>query len=291
MANSEIKIQVDIADQRFVGSDPFTNWQQLPRPAITDQPISFLGVAAENHVPFNKPFVEWDLIHLSADGFGVAVNHEQSQSEQIDDGGFLANVFITSNHAQDWQKNPMRLSWASRMRVLFSWPVEKFHSLLVTENRTVILAWEDPWIMERSRSHIIFSDSGGLKWHYRCLKQCNPCLSATPKGQVMCFSRNKRYCSLDEGKHWHSDSVILDLNNDDANVGYSDIQNATFVSEQYGFALLTKYDRTVTMTRPKNILLLKTDNNGLRWYSVAEFSFPRTHALGDPKSILSLRVL
>ena len=106
----------------------------------------------------------------------------------------------------------------------------------------------------------------------------------------MCFSANMRYCSKDEGKHWHTDALVLDMNNDGSNAVFSDILTATFFSEQQGFALLAKYDRTVTMTRPKTIILLKTDNNGLNWHSVAEFPFPRKRALGDPKQILAIEV-
>ena len=290
MVESSIKIQVDIGDHRYIGSDSFDNWQQSERPAATVTSISFLGMATESHVPFTRPSVFWDMIHLSADGFGVAVNHEKSPIELNDGDRFLANVLITTNHARHWQENPMRLSWGSRMCTLSSWPVEQFHSLVVTENQTVMLAWEDPWIMERARSHIVFSHNFGVKWHYRRLNQCYPYLYTAPGGQIMCFSEKRRYYSRDEGKHWHSDAIFLDVDSDRPGIGYSHIQNATFVSEQCGFALMAKYDRTIASASPEAIILLETQNNGNHWHGVAEFAFPSTSTWRHPRQVWSLTV-
>ena len=84
--------------------------------------------------------------------------------------------------------------------------------------------------------------------------------------------------------------MTLDLTEDDPNAVCSDILDAVFISDQQGFGLSAKFNKAVTMTRPESVLLLKTTNNGLRWNTVAEFSFPSTQAFGDPKQILSLAV-
>lgn len=269
---------------------PFTHWRQSPGQAISDRGTRFLGVASANHVPFENPAVEWDLIHMSADGFGVAVNQEKSEQDQTGGGYFLANVFITTDHGRHWERNPMRLNWSSRLRSRFSWPVEQYHSLVVTEHRTILLAWEDPWIMERSRSHVVFSDNCGRKWHYRCLKQCSPHLYTAPKGQIMCFSSTMRYHSRDEGKHWRANTIQFDLNDDNVEADYSDIQNPTFISEQQGFALLVKHSKTASPPTPETVILLKTDTHGLNWQGIAEFPFPSEPVLGDPQQILALNV-
>ena len=290
MADTATRIQVDIAGKRFVSRAPFTRWRQSPRQPISDRGTRFLGVASANHVPFENPSVEWDLIHMSADGFGVAVNQEKSQQDQIGGRSFFANVFITTDHGRYWERNPMRLSWSSRLRSWFSWPVEQYHSLVVTENRTILLAWEDPWIMERSRSHVVLSDNCGRKWQYRCLKQCSPNLYTAPKGQIMCFSSIIRYHSRDEGKHWRADTIQFDLNDDNVEADYSDIRNATFISEQQGFALLVKHSKIASTPIPEVVILLKTDTHGLKWQGIAEFAFPSKPVPGDPQRMLVLSV-
>jgi hypothetical protein len=290
MAHTATRIQVDIAGKRYVGRAPFTHWRQSPRQAASDRGTHFLEVASASHVPFENPSVEWNFIHMSADGFGVAVNQEKSQQDQIDGGCFFANVFITTDHGRHWERNPMRLSWRSRLRSGFSWPVEQYQSLVVTEHRTILLAWEDPWIMERSRSHVVLSDNCGRKWRYRCLKQCSPCLYTAPKGQIMCFSSTMRYYSGDEGKHWRADTIRLDLNNDHVDADHSDIRNATFISEQQGFALLVKHRKTASPPVPETVILLKTDTHGLTWQGIAAFPFPSGPVPGDPQRMLGLNV-
>lgn len=181
----------------------------------------------------SEPPVEWDFIYLSIGGFGVAVNHKAGHRGKTNATGIRAGVFITTNPSLHWLKNSLRLSLNSRMRSMFSWPVEQFHSLAVTRNRTVMLAWEDPWIMEQSRTHIIYSN------HH---------------------------------------------------IVYSHIQQATFVTEQRGFALLARYIKSSAMARPETIILLTTDNAGLHWRGVAEFPFPGESPWGNPRQVLALKV-
>jgi hypothetical protein len=285
-------IQVAILNKVYVSDDQGHSWRQYPRQVKAGPTIRYLGVAAESHVPFELPDVIWDFIYLSPDGHGVAVNHEKTHNATGPEakGTFVANVFITTNHARKWVKNPLRLNWVGRMRSLFSWPVEQFHSLAVTRNRTVLLAWEDPWIMERSISHLIYTHDSGPKWNYHRLKPCQPPLYTSPEGQVFCFGKEICCISRDEGNHWQSDAMTLDLTEDDPNAVCSDILDAVFISDQQGFGLSAKFNKAVTMTRPESVVLLKTTNNGLRWNTVAEFSFPSTQAFGDPKQILSLAV-
>jgi len=290
MPDSPLKIQIDMADKRFVGDERCEKWTELARPVPADDTPCYSGVAAENNVPFDDPRVKWDFIFLSAEGFGVAVNHEKIRNRNDHGGSTLANVFVTTDQAQHWQKNPMHLSWCSRVRAWFSWPVERYQDLAVTANTTVVLAWEDPWIMERSRSHIIFSNNRGLNWHYRSLKKCNPFVYTMPSGQIICFSNRTRRFSRDGGRHWSSEAIGFNFDDDNADIVFSDIQHVTFISEEQGFALLAKFNKAVTLSRPETILLLKTNSNGSRWSRVAEFSFPRECVSSDPKHILGLKV-
>jgi hypothetical protein len=290
MPESPLKIQIDIADKRLVSDEQCEKWTELVRPVPEDRTPCYSGVAVENNVPFNDPRVTWDFIFLSAEGFGVAVNHEKIRNRNDYGGSSLSNVFVTTDQARYWQKNPMRLSWYSHVRALFSWPVERYQDLAVTANTTIVLAWEDPWIMERSRSHIIFSNNRGLNWHYRSLKKCNPFVSTTPSGQSICFSHRTRHFSRDGGRHWSSDAIGFNFNDDNTDIVFSDIQQATFISEEQGFALLAKYNKAVTLSRPEKILLIETRSNGSRWRGIAEFSFPRKCVSSDPKHILGLTV-
>lgn len=290
MHASPLKIRIDIADQTYIGDDRCASWQVCPRDVKPCPTPLYLGIAAEKHAPLQNPQVEWDFIYLSVGGFGVAVNHETVPNRKANGAGLSANVFITTNPSLHWLKNSLRLSLSSRMRSVFSRPVEQFHSLAVTPNRTVILAWEDPWIMQRARTHIIYSNNKGMLWRYRCLKNCNPHLSVTPDGQILCFSNTDRCSSRDGGKHWHWDPIRLDIYDDHPDVVHSHIQQATFVTEQRGFALLARFKKIATMARPETIVLLTTDNTGLHWHGIAEFPFPGEPALGDPKHILSLNV-
>jgi hypothetical protein len=290
MPASPLKIQIDMADKRFVGDERCEEWTESDRQVPADFAPFYLGVAEDNHVPFDDHRVKWDFIFLSIEGFGVAVNHESVRNQNDHGGGILANVFITTDHARHWLKNPMRLSWCSRVGAWFSWPVEQYQNLVATANATVVLAWEDPWIMERSRSHIIFSNNCGLKWHYRSLKKCNPYLYTTPSGQIMCFGNRTRRYSQDGGRHWQSEAFGFDFDDGNTDIVFSNIQNATFFSEEQGFALLAKFNQAVALSRPETILLLKTNSSGSRWRRVAEFPFPKECVSSDPKHILGLAV-
>ena len=288
---SPFKIRIDIADQIYIGDDRCTSWQVYSKDVKSSSTPLYLGVAAENHVPFQNPRVEWDFIYLSIGGFGVAVNHKAGHREKTNGAGIRAGVFITTNPSLHWLKNSLRLSLSSRVRSMFSWPVEQFHSLAVTPNRTVMLAWEDPWIMEQSRTHIIYSNHHGMKWHYRRLENCNPHLSVTPDGRILCFGNTSRCCSRDGGIHWQADPVRLDVDDNHPDIGYSHIQQAIFVTEQRGFALLARFIKTAIKARPESIILLKTDNAGLHWHGIDEFPFPVESPLGDPRQILALKVV
>ncbi len=258
--------------------------------AGADHTPFYSGVAAENNVPFDDPRVKWDFIFLSAEGFGIAVNHEKIRNRNDQGGNTLSNIFVAIDQARHWHKNPMRLSWCNRARALYSWPVERHQDLAVTANTTIVLSWEDPWIMERSRSHIIFSNNRGLKWHYRSLKKCNPFFCTTPSGQIMCFSNRTRRFSRDGGRHWRSEAIGFNFDDDNTDIALSDIQHATFISEEQGFALLAKYNKSIALSRPETIQLIKTNGNGSMWRRVAEFSFPRERDSSDPKPILGLTV-
>jgi len=285
-------IQVDVLDTVYISDDQGESWRQYPRQVKAAPAIHYLGVAAESHVPFELPDVIWDFIYLSPDGQGVAVNHGKTRNATGPEaeGAFAANVFITTDHARKWEKNPLRLNWAGRMRSWFSRPVEQFHSIAVTKNRTFLLAWEDPWIMERSGSHLIYTNDLGSKWNYHRLKPCRPPLYTSPEGRVICFGKKICCTSRDEGHHWQSDAMVLNLTDDDPNAVCSGILDAVFISERQGFGLSAKFNKAATMTRPESVVLLKTINSGLRWDTVAEFSFPGTLSIGDPKQILSLAV-
>lgn len=284
------KIHVDILDTTFASDDGGKTWQHYDRLSCARPTIKYLGIASENHLPHNRSDTHWDFIYLSQDGFGVAVNHEKAHEQAKAPKKRLAGLFISTNHARDWRKNPLQLNWTGRLLSRFSWPVERFDGFIATKRQTMILSWQDPWIMDQSRSHVIFSNNTGQRWHYRRLPAVNPRLYSTPGNQIMCFSNTVRCHSRDEGKHWEADAMDLRIDESGADAIYSDILHAVFVSEHRGFALLAKYGKAITMARPESIIMLETVDTGIQWRSKALFPFPSQGALGDPNTILSLSV-
>src|SRR5258708_1451806 len=83
-----------------------------------------------------------------------------------------ASLFITHDGGRHWQKLELEEN-AELQRVIrrtaASWPIERFASLVLLTSCGIALAWEDPWIMDGSHSHVVCSDVRGESWWYRGL--------------------------------------------------------------------------------------------------------------------------
>src|SRR5262245_55829334 len=99
-----------------------------------------------NRLPAHPQKSYWDFVTLLPCGFGVAVDHQRLDSTAV------ANVFVTTDAGQHWDKRDAR----SRLPLLRrpSCPVEQFAALAVSSPGVIALAWEDPWLFDAPRSHL-----------------------------------------------------------------------------------------------------------------------------------------
>src|SRR5262245_13083665 len=74
----------------------------------------------------------------------------------------LAGIFVTTDGGRHWVKQDPK----PRLPILssVSWPVEQFASLVLPSVNVIVLAWDDPWLFDGSKSHVICSQDCGESW-------------------------------------------------------------------------------------------------------------------------------
>jgi hypothetical protein len=129
------------------------------------------GTVDLSRLPSRPRETVWDCVSVLPDGFGVAVNHEATDANPAKTGapGSRANVFRTHDGGQNWHEHRLNVSWklTDIMRRWTASPVEQFNSLVLVPPDAVVLSWEDPWLFEGAKSHVIYSRDRGDSWRYQ----------------------------------------------------------------------------------------------------------------------------
>jgi len=154
-----------------------------------------------------------------------------------------------------------------------SWPVEEFTSLVLVQPDTVVLSWEDPWIYEGAKSHVIYSRDRGESWRYHCLGYTDPTLSADHSGRLLALNDGFFLESVDGGAQWAKREFAVEWPSDHEHEKVNLLRHITFVEPNIALALVVHWQRG-TSYAPAKVGLLHTTDNGTHWRHVHVFDGP-----------------
>lgn len=224
----------------------------------------------------------WDFVTVLPCGFGVAVGHQTMDSTNA-----LANIFVTTDRGQHWNKRDTK----PRLSLLRSRsaPVERFASLAVHSPSVIAIAWEDPWLLDGSESHVISSRDRGESWDYHGLGYTNPYLAADCGGRLLALNDGYYIESRDSGTTWEKRPFQVDWP-----AGYDKqrvalLRQATFRAAEVGYALIVHWSSGLSRESPPNVGLLTTTDNGRQWRHLHVFEGPNLGGINE-RHVLNLGV-
>lgn len=236
------------------------------------------GTVDLSRLPSRARDVIWDFVSVLPDGFGVAVNHEATDASPEDTKvpKQLAHVFRTPDGGRTWHEHPLDVSWnlIERMgRWAISWPVEEFTSLALVRGDAVVLSWEDPWIYDGAKSHMIHSSDRGESWRYRALGATNPNMYADDSGRLWMQRGGYFLESVDGGTKWSKREYAVEWPADHPHEKVKIFRHVVFVEPSIAFALIVHWKRGLTF-RASHVGLVRTTDDGAHWSHVHVFDGP-----------------
>ena len=275
-----VRFQVSIGQNEYRSDDGIA-WARYLREVPPRHAPVVHGDVDVTQLPARSHQSYWDFVCLDASGFGVAVDHET-----IDSAEYLAGIFITRDGGQQWIKRDpnLRLSLFSRS----FWPVERFASLALPSPRIIALAWEDPWLLDGSKSHVICSRDGGESWKYRCLGYTNPYLGFDYAGRLLALNDGYYMESFDGGDTWKKShfEVVWPEGHNKKRVAL--IRCSVFTEPQVGYGLVVHWPFDST-EQPVSVGLVTTIDNGMRWKHLHVFDGPHARDINE-RHVLALHV-
>ena len=245
--------------------------REVPR---KDTPIA-RGAVDLTRLPSRPGGTVWDLVSVLPDGFGVAVDHEATaaSSSRPSEPREVARVFRTHDGGRTWHEHELKVKWKLRQvlrRATLSWPVEEFASLVLSPPAAVVLAWEDPWIYDGARSHVISSRDRGESWRYHGFGCTN--LVADGFGRLLALGGECFLESVDGGAKWARRELTVEWPRGHQPHGNL-LRQVAFVDPDRAFALVVHW-RCGTSFAPTHVGLLGTTDGGSHWRHVHVFDGP-----------------
>ena len=236
------------------------------------------GNVALSQLPGRPREAIWDCVSVLPDGFGVAVNHEATDANPADKNAprSLANVFRTVDGGRTWHEHRLNVNWKPIEiigRWTISWPVEEFTSLALVRPDAVVLSWEDPWIFEDAKSHLIYSRDRGESWRYHGLGETNPTLTADDSGRLWVQKGEYFLESVDGGATWSRREFAVAWPTDHQREKVNLLRHVVFVEPNIAFALIVHWKRGLTFA-PSHVGLVRTTDHGAHWLHVHVFDGP-----------------
>jgi hypothetical protein len=227
----------------------------------------------------------WDYVSILPGGFGVAVGHQAGT-----DGRGATVVFVTRDGGQQWQENGLRVESPEWHRTRpASWPVERFASLVLTEPEGVVLAWEDPWLMDHSQSHVLWSHDRCESWRYHCLGESNPYLALDHGGRLLALNDGYFLQSPDGARTWARRDFVVAWPAGHRHQRVALLRQAIFPQPGTGYALVVHWRQASESELPPDVGLVATNDDGGHWRHLHTFEGPHTGDVNE-RHVLTLRV-
>lgn len=287
------RITVGIGQHTHHSDDGGATWVESLREIPGKHAPIVRGTVNLTRLPSRPRETVWDLVSVLPHGFGVAVNHEATgaNASRQSEPSTLANVFRTHDGGQTWHEHELKVKWRLTgllRRAAMSWPVEEFTSLVLVQPDTVVLSWEDPWIYDGARSHVIYSHDRGELWRYRCLGHTNPYLVADYSGSLLALNDGFFLESVDAGAKWAKREFAVEQPPGVQREKVNLLRHAVFVELNIALALLVHWKRGASHA-PAHVGLLHTSDNGTHWRHVHVFDGPDVGDVNE-RHMLTLQV-
>src|SRR4029453_6889106 len=275
------RFRVSIGQYEHLSEDGITWSRHLREMPPRHMPVVH-GDVDLTQLPARPQEAYWDFITLHSGGLGVAVDHEK-----INNTKSFAGIFVTTDGGQHWTKQNAK----PRLPLLRSpsWPVEQFASLALPSVGVIVLAWEDPWIFDGAKSHVICSQDCGGSWEYHCLGYINPYLGVDYAGRLLALNDSFYMESGDGGHSWKKPNF-------DAGgpAGYDKkrvalIRSLNFTEGDVGYGLIVHWPLHSTPHVPSAVGLVTTTDNGVRWKHLHVFDRPTVGDINE-RHVLDLHV-
>jgi len=275
------RFRVSIGQYEHISNDGITWTRQLREVPARHMPI-VQGDVDLTQLPARPHEACWDFITLHARGFGVAVDHEK-----IDSTKSVASIFVTTDGGQHWTKRDAQ----PRLPLLrsLSWPVEQFASLALPSVGVMVLAWEDPWIYDGAKSHIICSRNCGESWEYHSLGYTNPYLRVDYSGRLLALNDGFYMESVDGGHSWNKSDFEIEWPEGYEEKRVALIRSLTFTEADVGYGLIVHWPLHSILYVPSAVGLVTTTDNGMRWKHLHVFDGPNVGDINE-RHVLELHV-
>jgi hypothetical protein len=243
-------------------------------------------------LPSRPPRTIWDAVWVLPDGFGVAMNHEVTDADPASPNApsSLAHVFRTNDGGRTWHELQLNVRWKLTQairRATMSWPVEEFNALVLTPD-TVVLSWEDPWIYDGSRSHMIFSLDHGESWRYNGLGYSYAYLTSDGSGRLMTWIGDFILESSDGGKQWTKRAFTVEWSPEFRHIKANALRHVTFAEPDVAFSLFVHWRHGGSFA-PAHVGLLRTTDHGTLWREIQVFQGPDVGDVNE-RHMLTLQV-
>jgi hypothetical protein len=264
----------------YTSLDENETWQQSGRIAPSRTSPFVKGNPDLSQLPAMPTGAYWDSVWVLENGFGVAVSHEAApnESSQSLNRCTVARMFVTYDGGVKWEDNtigfnPRSFFWEPPI----SWPAEEFRCLLLQSPHSIFVTWQDPWLFDRAKTHLLRSLDGGRSWSYRCLDRYNPMLVCDRQHRLLLIDPPRLLESLDSGETWSERNIHICLPAGLEGAVGATMSNIEFLDEKVAYALLALSYRP-TKTYLTHIALMRTNDLGHMWDSVQVFE---NHSTGD----------
>ena len=264
-------------------SEDGTTWSRHPRELPDRHTPVVRGDLDPGRLPARSPKGHWDFATLLPSGFGAAVGREP-----VDATTDVADIFVTSDGGRHWVKREAkpRLPFFRRA----SWPAEQFGSLILPSPDLVFLAWEDPWIYDGAKSHLICSKDRGESWRYHRMSYTNPYLNWDPAGRLLALNGDYYLESLDGGNTWKKSPLHIEWPEGYDRKRVALIRHLTFTPAGAGYGLIVHWAPGAPGEPPPPVGLLTTTDSGGRWSHLHVFEGPTGCDINE-RHVLDLQVL